>query len=176
MRKLIKDGRIVEDSWILLPKQENPAECDVPAGDVIVPLAVWQAQSEKLAARERIGVWIDSDEEVETIGQEARRFAVIGVNFPSFRDGRNYSTARLLRERYDYTGEIRAIGDVLQDQLFYMSRCGINAFAVREDRDIEKALAGLKVFSESYQAAWDQPSPLFRRRQQQSPQRIAMTA
>ncbi|HCZ13184.1 MAG TPA: oxidoreductase, partial [Candidatus Accumulibacter sp.] len=73
--------------------------------------------------------------------------------FPKFTDGRSYSTARLLRERYRYTGEIRALGDVLQDQLFYMRRCGIDAFALRADKDIEQALAGLRTFSDSYQAA-----------------------
>jgi hypothetical protein len=87
---------------------------------------------------------------------------VIGVNFPKFTDGRSYSSARLLRERYGYAGEIRAIGDVLQDQLFYMRRCGIDAYALRADKDIDKALAGLRVFSETYQAAADQPQPLFR--------------
>ena len=98
------------------------------------------------------------------IADDLAHFAVIGVNFPKFADGRGYSSARLLRERYGYRGEIRAIGDVLQDQLFYMKRCGIDAFAVREDKDIEAALAGLNVFSDAYQAAVDQPQPLFRRR------------
>jgi phosphoadenosine phosphosulfate reductase len=92
------------------------------------------------------------------------RLPVIGVNFPKFTDGRSYSSARLLRERYRYHGEIRALGDVLQDQLFYMRRCGIDAYALRADKDIDKALAGLAVFSDTYQAAVDQPQPLFRRR------------
>ena len=86
------------------------------------------------------------------------------MNFPKFADGRGYSIARLLRERYAYRGEIRAIGDVLQDQLFFMKRCGIDAYAVRADKDIEAALTGLRDFSEAYQAAVDQPQPLFRRR------------
>jgi uncharacterized protein (DUF934 family) len=86
------------------------------------------------------------------------------VNFPKFADGRGYSTARLLRERYGYHGEIRAIGDVLHDQLFFMKRCGFDAYAVRADKDIEAALAGFDDFSDAYQAAVDQPQPLFRRR------------
>ena len=86
------------------------------------------------------------------------------MNFPKFTDGRGYSSARLLRDRYSFRGEIRAIGDVLQDQLFYMKRCGIDAYALREDKDIVAALASLRDFSETYQAAVDQPQPLFRRR------------
>jgi uncharacterized protein (DUF934 family) len=116
------------------------------------------------------GVWLDSDEGPEALAGDIDRFAVmIGVNFPKFTDGRSYSSARLLRERYGYGGEIRALGDVLQDQLFYMQRCGIDAYALRADKDIEKALAGLSVFSETYQAAVDQPQPLFHRRAAQEP-------
>jgi len=92
-------------------------------------------------------------------------FQVIALNFPSFTDGRHYSSARLLRERYGYKGEIRAIGDVLRDQLFYMRRCGFDAFAIRADRDPVDALEGLKDFSVTYQAAADDERPLFRRRQ-----------
>jgi uncharacterized protein (DUF934 family) len=98
------------------------------------------------------------------VADDLDRLPVIGVNFPKFTDGRSYSSARLLRERYAYRGEIRALGDVQQDQLFFMRRCGIDAYALRADKDIEKALAGLAVFSDTYQAAVDQPQPLFRRR------------
>jgi uncharacterized protein (DUF934 family) len=86
------------------------------------------------------------------------------VHFPTFTDGRGYSTARLLRERYGYRGELRAVGDVLRDQLFYLSRVGFDAFALRQDQDAEGALASLADFSESYQASVERPQPLFRRR------------
>lgn len=176
MRKLIKNGQIVEDRWTVLPKAEDASHTVVPEGQVIVPLSVWIAQEEALSQREDVAVWIDSDEEIETLAEKVQRFPLIAVNFPSFRDGRGYSTARLLRERYDYTGEIRAIGDVLQDQLFYMHRCGFNSFALREDRSPEKALAALRTFTESYQAAFDQPLPLFRRRAAQGTEKLARTA
>ena len=168
MQKLIKNGQIVSDAWTVLARAEDAATVTVPDGQVIVPLSVWLAQRATLAERDLLGVWIDSDEEVELLAADLPRFGVIGINFPSFRDGRGYSTARLLRDRYGYEGELRAIGDVLQDQLFYMRRCGIDAFALREDRCMEKALASLQVFSEYYQAATDQPLPLFRRRAQRS--------
>lgn len=164
MPKLIKNGQVVEDNWVVMPKPDDAASASVTGENVIVPMSVWLAQAEQLSQRTDIGVWIDSDEEVEALAEHIGRFSLIAVNFPSFRDGRGYSTARLLRERYGFKGELRAIGDVLQDQLFYMKRCGFDAFAIREDRDPQKALAGLSVFSVTYQGATDQPEPLFRRR------------
>jgi uncharacterized protein (DUF934 family) len=132
---------------------------------VLLPLAVWLARRDEIiAGGGQIGVWLDSHEGPEALAGDIEHFAVIAVNFPKFTDGRSYSSARLLRERHHFHGEIRAIGDVLQDQLFYMRRCGINAYALRADKDIDRALAGLSVFSETYQAAVDQPYPLFRRR------------
>src|SRR5690606_12426030 len=101
----------------------------------------------------------------EEIAEDLQHFQVVALNFPAFTDGRHYSSARLLRERYGYKGEVRAIGDVLRDQLFLMRRCGFDAFAVRPDRDPYDALLGLKDFSVTYQAASDDPRPLFRRRQ-----------
>jgi uncharacterized protein (DUF934 family) len=88
----------------------------------------------------------------------------VEVNFPNFTDGRGYSTARLLRERYGYDGELRAIGDVQRDQLFNLARCGFDAFLLRKDEDADEALAAFDDFSETYQASAEQPQPLFRRR------------
>jgi len=167
MPKIIKNGQIVDDAWQVfkLAEGQEPASVTLPEMPSLLPLAIWLARkAEILATGTPVGVWLDSSEGPETIANDLAHFALIGINFPKFTDGRGYSSARLLRERYGYAGEIRAIGDVLRDQLFYMKRCGIDAFAVREDKDIEAALAGLKVFSEAYQAAVDQPQPLFRRR------------
>jgi len=90
--------------------------------------------------------------------------ARVEVNFPKFSDGRGYSLARLLRERYGYVGELRAVGDVQRDQIFYLSRCGFDTFLLREGEDAEGALAALQDFSEAYQASVERPQPLFRRR------------
>ena len=161
MPKLIKDGQIVEDNWQLV----REATGDLPNGNIIVALPLWLANKETLIKRKgEIGLLLSSSEEAETIEHDANFFSVIALDFPMFADGRSYTNARILRERYNYQGEIRAVGDVLQDQLFYMKRCGFNAFALREDKDIEVALKSLNDFSESYQAAVDQPLPLFRRR------------
>jgi uncharacterized protein (DUF934 family) len=167
MPRIIRKQEIVEDSWqvLSLTPDESARTVPLPAGAVLLPLAVWLARRDEVLQRdEPPGVWLDSDEGPEALADDCARFAVIGINFPRFTDGRGYSSARLLRERYHYAGEIRAIGDVLHDQLFLMRRCGIDAYALRADKDIEQALAGLRAFSESYQAAADQPLPLFRRR------------
>ena len=165
MQRIIKNEQIIDETWHLLPKEETLdglSNCD----DVIVPLHLWIDHAHALKARDGgLGIWLDSNEEVEEIADDLEHFQVIALNFPKFTDGRHYSSARLLRERYGYKGEIRAIGDVLRDQLFYMRRCGFDAFAVRADRDPEDALQSLKDFSVRYQAAVDERLPLFSRRQ-----------
>lgn len=165
MRKIIKDKAIVSDDWSLLKlaEGETPEAVAVPAGKQIVPLQVWLAQKTTLAARADIGVWLASDERPEQLKEDAKSLPLVAVDFPSFADGRGYSIAFNLRARLGFEGELRAVGDVLRDQMFYMSRVGFNAFATREDRSIEDALKGLSDFSEVYQHSWDQKSPLFRR-------------
>jgi len=95
--------------------------------------------------------------------------ARVEVNFPKFTDGRGYSIARLLRERHGYQGELRAVGDVQRDQLFYLARVGFDAFLLRDGEDAEGALAALAGFSEAYQSSVERPLPLFRRRGSCSP-------
>jgi uncharacterized protein (DUF934 family) len=163
--EIIKGRAVVADDWTVLRLDEGQAAADavVPEGKVIVPLAVWQAQGAALAARAAIGVWIASDERPEVLKGELDKFAVVAVDFPKFTDGRGYSIAYNLRMRLGYKGELRAIGDVLRDQLFAMQRVGFDAYATRQDRSIHDALKGLTVFSEVYQASVDQKTPLYRR-------------
>ncbi|AGA86622.1 hypothetical protein PSCT_03767 [Pseudomonas sp. SCT] len=165
MQRIIKNDQLVDETWHLLPKEQTLDDlCN--SDDLIVPLHLWLDHAHALKARDGgLGVWLDAHEQVEEIADDLQHFQVIALNFPSFTDGRHYSSARLLRERYGYKGEIRAIGDVLRDQLFYMRRCGFDAFAIRADRDPVDALEGLKDFSVTYQAAADDERPLFRRRQ-----------
>lgn len=164
MQRIIKNGQVIDETWHLLDKDATLDGLS-NSDDLIVPLALWREHAHALKVRDGgLGVWLDSDEEVEEIADDLDNFKIIALNFPSFTDGRHYSSARLLRERYGYQDEIRAIGDVLRDQLFFMQRCGFDAFAIRPDRDPHDALQGLQDFSVCYQAAADQP-PLFRRRQ-----------
>ena len=163
--KIIKNKTVVEDSWSVLRLNagDTPEGVTVPAGQIIVPLKVWQAQRGVLLQRADIGVWFASDERAEELQSDVAKFPVIAVDFPKFADGRGYSIAFNLRNRLGYRGELRAIGDVLRDQLFYMQRVGFDAFAVRADKDIQDALNGLNDFSVSYQASTDNAQPLYRR-------------
>jgi len=175
MRKIIKDKRIVNDDWqmLMLAENETAETITVPTGAHIVPLAVWLTQKSVLSSRNDIGVWLASDERAESLKDDVASLPLIAIDFPTFADGRGYSIAYQLRARLGYKGELRAIGDVLRDQLFYMARVGFNAFATREDRSIDDALKGLTDFSEAYQTAWDRKTPLFRRVKRPSAQEIA---
>lgn len=161
MPKIINKDQIVEDKWTLLPKDFSG---EPPMGKLLLlPMKYWLEHKDNIRLPV-LGIWIDSDEEVEEIGEQANMFPLIAVNFPSFMDGRGFSTGRLLRERYGYTGQLRAIGNPNRDQLFYLKRCGFDAFDLREGTDLEAALASLNDFSVSYQNSVDQPDPLFRRK------------
>ena len=167
MANIIKDRKVAADPWQRLEAAADgklPAE--LPAGDLIVPLSLWREQRDALLARGgRLGVWLNSNEEPGAIAGDLAHFAVVAVNFPKFGDGRGFSIGRLLRERYGWKGELRAIGDIFRDQLFFLSSCGFDSFVLRDGEDPEEALAGFGVFSESYQASVERPLPLFRRRQ-----------
>lgn len=162
---IIKNKAIVEDDWTVLRLAGNdtPQSVAVHPGKVIVPLEVWLAQRDALQHRTDLGVWLASSDRPEALRQDIANFAVIAVDFPKFSDGRGYTIAYLLRERLGYNGELRAIGDVLRDQMYYMQRAGFDAFAPRSDKDINQALKGLSDFSVSYQASSDEKLPLFRR-------------
>ncbi|MFC3149970.1 DUF934 domain-containing protein [Litoribrevibacter euphylliae] len=162
MPKLIKNRAIVEDDFVLV--NEVAEGESTPEGKVILPVQFYLDNREALASRDDVAVWLESDQPAELLNDIHQEVAFIAVNFPKFADGRGYSYARLIRERMNYTGELRAIGDVLLDQLHFMARCGFDSFAVREDTDIEEALTGFEAFRFSYQAANDNPTPLFRKR------------
>ena len=170
MAQIIKYRAVIQDNWQLLERDSIGA---LPfSGDVIVPLDLWASEREALSFRlGRIGAWLEADADPVAIAPDLARFDVIAVRFASFTDGRGYSLARLLRERFGYRGELRAIGDVLRDQLCYLSRCGFDAFALRADQNPEQALTAFDDFSEAYQTSVDRPAPLFRRRLKLDPQR-----
>ncbi|WP_028303508.1 DUF934 domain-containing protein [Oceanospirillum maris] len=160
MPKIILNQDIVEDTWL---KVELEAELPT-SGKVLLPYTTWLAGEFDSSSYEAVGVWIPNDTVFDSSADKLNQVSVVAIDFPVFSDGRAYTLARQLRERFDYQGELRAIGDVLQDQLFFMTRCGFNSFAVREDKSIEEALTALKPFSNAYQAALDKPQPLFAER------------
>lgn len=171
MATLIKDRNVVADPWQRLELNADGSLPPVPSsGDIIVPLALWREQRVHLLVRPgRLGVWLDSHEEPAAIAGDLKLFGVVAVNFPKFGDGRGFSTAQLLRGRYGWKGELRAVGDIFRDQLFYLSSCGFNAFALRAGEDPQEALAAFGDFSEAYQSSVERPLPLFRRRHLASP-------
>ncbi|MDR3352397.1 MAG: DUF934 domain-containing protein [Zoogloeaceae bacterium] len=163
MSTLIKNGVIVADPWTRLA---NP-DAALPEGDLFVPLTVWHTRKAALLSHPaRIGLWLETEtlpEDLAGIAADLSRFAAIAIYIPRFVDGRGYSLARLLRERYRYTGELRAVGDVLHDQLFALWRVGFDAWALKEGKDAQKALQAFATFRNPYQADTTRP-PLFRRR------------
>lgn len=159
MPKMIKNNQIVDDQWLLLPKDAT----DIPDGPIIVPLELWKAKLTLLSGRDQLGVWLDSDQPPSEIAEQLGNFVVIAIHFPVFTDGRGFSYARELREQHHYAGEVRAVGGFMRDQLFYLKRCGFDAFVLPEPQ-LESALQSLNDFSDAYQSGVDQPTPMFRRR------------
>ena len=168
MAQLISNKAVAVDTWKTLEPGagETPESIVVPAGDIIFPLAVWQARKDEIiSTHKRIGLLLQPDDRVEDIAGDIDYFIVIAVNFPKFVDGRGYSSASLLRQRYHYQGELRAVGDVLHDQLFYMQRVGFDAYALKGDKNAIYAIEhGFSTFSANYQTSTSQPQPYFRRR------------
>lgn len=151
MPRIIKDGAIIDNRWL-------PVDIDAPAADdQIHSLDQWRNNPGAAA------VQLEPGEEPWPLLESLDTLELVAINFPVFTDGRGFSYARELRER-GYGGEIRAVGHFQRDQMFYLKRCGFNAFDFAEDVDLEDALSSLEDFHETYQAAPDQHLPLFRRR------------
>jgi uncharacterized protein (DUF934 family) len=143
---LVKDGKLVADTFA----DAAAAGAIPPAGAVIVDFAQWQAERAPLLARGTpLGIRLHSDQSPDLIAADVAHFAVVALEFPKFRDGRAYSYARILRERYGFKGELRAVGDVLLEQLFFMIRVGFDAFELSSAdplRDYQTALADFSVW------------------------------
>jgi len=153
---------VLDDDWTLIRDTEG----ELPADPLILPLARWRQRQEKgeLQKISVDGVWLGPDDDLESLEMWLDVLPLIALDFPSFRDGRGYSQAYLLRTRLGWEGELRAIGDVLRDQLSHMRQCGFTSFAVREDKSPEDALKGLAGMSVLYGRSVIEPRPLFRRR------------
>ena len=153
---------------------EQIAGTEIPAtGNIIVPLSIFIANKDALASRidaGSTGIWLDTHETLESLlealiesGRYINQLPIIAVHVERFPDGRIFSLGTLLRTRYGFKNELRAFGDVLRDQLFFLKRSGFTSFLIRADRSAEDALASLKDFSQPYQGAVDEPQPIFKR-------------
>ena len=162
MGQLIRHRRVEPDTWQLL---EDPSAALPADGDVIVSLATWLAERDRADKRKgRTAVWLAGNDDPAALEPDLARLPLVAVKFASFGDGRGFSTARLLRERHGYGGEIRAIGQVIRDWLLFMERCGFDAFLLRDDEDPANALQAFGELADAYQASVVEPLPLFRRR------------
>lgn len=151
MPRLLKDRVLVADRWTRITDHYDLLDTDHP---VLVPLACWQERRGALLDRppQLLGVWMNGEDEPALIGPDAGHFGCIAIHFPAFMDGRGFSCGRLLRERYGYRGELRAIGDIIPDQLHYLWRCGFDAFELPDAVSLDTARNCLKAFSTAYQA------------------------
>ncbi len=154
---LIRDCQFVENSFAHAGDGEA-----LPDGAVSVSLQRWQAERDSLMQRNGpLGLRLTSAQSPEMLAADIHHFAVIELEFPKFRDGRGYSSARLLRERMGYKGEVRAVGDVLRDQWLFMSRCGVDTFDVRPGTRLEDFRAALDEQTVFYQRSSDRHASVF---------------
>lgn len=176
-KRIILNQKIAPDSWQLVSESEALPELLRTAGDrnLIVPLAFWLTHHATLADRPgKTGVWLKGEDDPARLQPGGATLELpldlsfdlplVAVEFAQFVDGRGYSIGRLLRERFGFTGELRAIGDVLRDQLLALTRCGFNAFELKEGKSLEDALHAFDDFSDAYQNTVGQPVPYYRRR------------
>jgi len=148
---LIKDGSLTEDIYTDISNDEQPDF----SGPVIISLEQWQTNKNLLGNRDSLGIILRSDEKPELIKDDLEHFSMIALDFPTFRDGRAYSHARMLRDRYKFTGELRAVGEVLLEQLHYMHRVGFNSFAISNTDAISAWETACADFSVWYQPTGD---------------------
>lgn len=155
MRKLLRRREIVADDWRYLA-EESPDT----SHSIIVPLAELRDNAATWRAwRGRLGVRIGPADRIEALAADLPRLALIAIEFPAPSEGRGYTQARLLRDRYAFTGELRAIGAVKRDQLFLMSRCGFDSFELAEGEDMAAARREFERFTVEYQPARRERSP-----------------
>ncbi len=145
--QIIKDKQIIDDSWGFVTD-----DAELTSGNISVSLARWKQNKQLLLNHEgKLGIRINPDDSLDEIADELKEFQLIELDFPDFADGRLFSLAWLLRGRYNYQGEIRAIGHYMPDQVFYLSRVGVNAFNPGKTEDLPIILSHLNDFSIKYQ-------------------------
>jgi uncharacterized protein (DUF934 family) len=161
--QLVKDGKIASDTFVRIAD-----DAEIPAdGAILIPAARFLEQAEALSQRSSpTGVIWPNSRDIDDLVPYLGRLAVIALVFPTFRDGRAYSQARLLRERHGYRGELRATGQVLRDQFVFMLRAGFNAFEVKKDSDAEAFVSTAKRYSVFYQPTGDGRITALHRRMQ----------
>lgn len=167
--RLIDDEAVVDANDWVHPEDDAPLPDGTP---IVVSLERWQGEHETLTARNApVGIRLRSDQRIDQIAGDLPNLPLVELDFPNLNDGRHFTSARLLRERHGYRGEIRATGQVLRDQLFFMARCGFDAFELPADKDPEGARKAFREISVVYQPAADRrmPAPTWRLRDRYAP-------
>jgi len=141
----------------------------IPAGDVIVSLKRFMAEGEVLLGGRSVGVRLEPSEAVEDLAYDLSRLSAVALAFPKFLDGRAFTSARLLRDRYGFTGQIRAVGEVLREQALHMVRCGFDAFEPSDGADPQAWAAAAGRYRHVYQRAADARVPVFAERALERP-------
>ena len=168
MAKLIRfpktgQAELIANDWQVFRATEGEESAALPQGKVIVPFSWWltrgtKEQHQARSLKGEIGVWFSPEDDVlahaDAISEGLKVWPILAVDFPIFRDGRGYSTAALLRERFSWGGELRAIGDVLIDQLILGARSGFDSFALRADQNTDVALKQFDLFTVTTQNSW----------------------
>ena len=164
---ILHKGELAEDDWTLA--EDGRAEIGPAGGKVIVTLARWRAEREALlAAHSAVGVLVPNTADIEAVHAEISDRGLIALQFPTFTDGRALSQAVVLRKRLGFRGELRAVGDVIQDLVFWLGRCGFDSIVPRKDQNPEACRAALGEISVAYQAAADGHTPVWVRRRREA--------
>ncbi len=145
--QLIKDQQIIENTWQYIADND-----ELKTGDISVSFARWQADKQQLMAHDgKLGIRMSTTDSADELANDLEKFQLIELDFPDFADGRLFSQAWLLRGRYHYQGEIRAIGHYIPDQVFYLARVGVNAFSPKVAEELPDIIKKLKDFTVNYQ-------------------------
>lgn len=160
---ILRGGELVEDNWTLI--EDGRTEIGPTGGKIIVTLARWRAEREALlGAHAAVGVLVPNTADIEAVFPEIADRALLVLQFPAFTDGRALSQAVVLRKRLGFKGELRAVGDVLRDLVFWLGRCGFDSIVPRQDQSLEGCRAALRELTVAYQAAADEHTPVWVRR------------
>ncbi len=147
--QIIKDKQIIDDNWMHIADDH-----EITAGNITVSLTRWKQQKADLINHKgNLGIRLSPADKIEDIADALNNISLISLEFPAFTDGRSFSQARLLRSRYAFNGEIRAIGNYMPDQVYYLSRVGVNAFQLEKPEELNVALSTMDDFTVKYQTS-----------------------
>jgi len=160
--KIIKNNAVIDNDWTIVT---DPAANILTKNKIVMPMSLWNKNIPAINEhKESIGLLINHDDDLSQFQGNYADLIFIVVLFPAFSDGRGFSIGNLLRDRYGFKGELRAKGNIIRDQLYYLKRCGFDSFEFDSAVDLEAAKKSLDDFKNDYQISSNQPQPLFRRR------------